>query len=67
MTATRSDDPIDGTPMLVWVLVPVMETSDPTLDYYNDYSQSYAEFERAFLELGVEWRWQPVTGFYNVY
>ena len=47
--------------MLVWVLVPMMETSDPTLDYYNDYSQSYAEFERAFRELGVEWRWQPVT------
>lgn len=61
MTATRSDDPIDGTPMLVWVLVPMMETSDPTLDYYNDYSQSYAEFERAFRELGIEWRWQPVT------
>jgi D-alanine-D-alanine ligase len=61
VTATRSDDPIDGTPMLVWVLVPVMETSDPTLDYYNDYTQSYAEFDRAFRELGVEWRWQPVT------
>ena len=48
-------------PRLVWVLVPFLETSDPTLDYYNDYSQSQAEFARAFAELAVAWRWQPVT------
>ena len=47
--------------MLVWVLVPVVVTDDPTLDYYNDYSQSQAEFARAFAALGVAWRWQPVA------
>ena len=59
--ATRADDPIDDTPMLVWVLVPYVKPTDPTLDYYNDYSQSRAEFERAFDALGIEWRWQLVT------
>ena len=54
-------DPSRDRPTLVWVLVPVAETTDGALDYYNDYSQSQAEFERAFLALGMPWRWQPVT------
>ena len=58
---TRADDPEADKPMLVWVLVPFLATADPTLDYYNDYSQSQDEFKRAFTELGIEWRWQPVT------
>ena len=60
-TATRTNDPFRDKPVLVWVLVPFLATADPTLDYYNDYSQSRAEFRRAFEELGIEWRWQPVT------
>lgn len=60
-TTPRAVDPVNDKPMLVWVLVPFVETDDPTLDYYNDYSQSHAEFDRALGELGVEWRWQLVT------
>jgi D-alanine-D-alanine ligase len=46
---------------LVWVLVPFVETSDPNLAYYNDYTQSRAEYERAFASLDMSWRWQPVS------
>ncbi|MEP6619367.1 MAG: hypothetical protein ABJE47_08630 [bacterium] len=48
-------------PPFVLVLVPCTETADPSLDYYNDYSQSREEFSRTFAELGFPWRWQPVT------
>lgn len=48
-------------PMVVWVLVPFVETSDPNLEYYNDYSQSRAEYEAVFASLQCAWRWQPVT------
>lgn len=45
----------------VWVLAPFLETNDPNIDYYYDFSQSIAEYEKAFAELGIEWKWQPVT------
>jgi len=45
----------------VWVLAPLLETSDANIDYYYDFSQSIAEYEKTFAELGVEWVWQPVT------
>ena len=45
----------------MWVLVPVVETDDPDIAWYSDYSQSKAEYERAFANLGYAWRWQPVT------
>ena len=48
-------------PMLVWVLVPCPENSEPALDYYSDYSQSRDEFERAFAALSIAWEWLPVT------
>ena len=48
-------------PLLVWVLVPFVETDDPTLAAYSDYSQSHDEFARAFADLGIEWKWQLVT------
>lgn len=48
-------------PPVVWVLVPVAETADPAIEYYNDYSQSRAEFARAFAALGIAWHWRPVT------
>jgi D-alanine-D-alanine ligase len=43
------------------VLVPTVDSDDPTLEAYNDHSVSHAEFTRAFEALGIEWRWQPVT------
>ncbi len=45
----------------VWVLAPLLETSDANIDYYYDFSQSIAEYEKTFAELGIEWNWQPVT------
>ena len=60
-TTTPADSPTRDKPVLVWVLVPFLATADATLDYYNDYSQSRDEFSRAFTEMGIEWRWQPVT------
>lgn len=47
--------------LYVWVLVPHLETSDPNIDYYYDFSQSIAEYTKTFNELDVEWKWQPVT------
>ena len=45
----------------VWVLAPLLETNDANIDYYYDFSQSIAEYEKTFAELGIEWIWQPVT------
>ncbi len=45
----------------VWVLAPLLETNDANIDYYYDFSQSIAEYEKTFTELGIEWKWQPVT------
>jgi len=48
-------------PLLVWVFAPYLETNDPNLDYYSDYSQSHGEYARVFAGLGIEWRWELVT------
>ena len=45
----------------VWVLAPLLETNDANIDYYYDFTQSIAEYEKTFAELGIEWQWQPVT------
>lgn len=45
----------------MWVLVPHLETSDENLAWYCDFTQSRAEFRRAFATLGMPWRWQRVT------
>lgn len=47
--------------LFVWVLAPHLETNDPDLEYYYDFSQSIAEYTRAFELLGIQWKWQPVT------
>jgi D-alanine-D-alanine ligase len=47
--------------LYVWVLAPYVESKDPNINYYYDFSQSIAEYSRAFDELGVAWKWQPVT------
>jgi D-alanine-D-alanine ligase len=45
----------------VWVLAPHLETHDPNIDYYYDFTQSIAEYTKAFKELKMDWKWQPVT------
>ncbi|MES1221292.1 MAG: hypothetical protein ABUT20_37675 [Bacteroidota bacterium] len=44
-----------------WVLFPYLETADPNLQHYYDFTQSLAEYTKVFNELQVEWKWQPVT------
>lgn len=46
---------------LVWILAPYLETDDPNLKYYYDYTQSIAEYTKVFGEVGCEWKWQNVT------
>ncbi|HEX4877447.1 MAG TPA: hypothetical protein VFV31_12305, partial [Chitinophagaceae bacterium] len=48
-------------PYLVWVLAPHLESDDPNIQYYYDFSQSIKEYTRVFEELETEWKWQPVT------
>jgi D-alanine-D-alanine ligase len=45
----------------VWVLAPHLETSDPNIDYYYDFTQSIAEYTEVFAELKANWQWQPIT------
>jgi D-alanine-D-alanine ligase len=46
---------------IVWVLAPFIETTDPNLQYYYDYTQSIAEYQKVFQEIGCEWKWQNTT------
>ncbi len=46
---------------IVWVLAPFIETEDPNLKYYYDYTQSIEEYTKVFNEVGCEWRWLNVT------
>lgn len=48
-------------PYIVWVLAPHLESEDPNIQYYYDFTQSIKEYTRVFEELNVEWKWQPVT------
>lgn len=48
-------------PYRIWVLAPQLETNDPNLAYYYDFTQSIQEYTKVFAELGAEWKWQPVT------
>jgi D-alanine-D-alanine ligase len=48
-------------PYFIWVLAPHLESEDPNLKYYYDFTQSIAEYTNVFSTLNVEWKWQPVT------
>ena len=48
-------------PYSLWVLAPHLESNDPNIQYYYDFSQSILEYTRVFGELDIEWIWQPVT------
>jgi D-alanine-D-alanine ligase len=45
----------------IWILFPYLETEDPNLQYYYDFSQSLEEYTKVFTEIGADWTWQPVT------
>jgi D-alanine-D-alanine ligase len=44
----------------IWVLVPFLESDDPNIQYYYDFTESITEYTQVFEELQVEWQWQPV-------
>jgi D-alanine-D-alanine ligase len=48
-------------PTKVWVLAPQLEHRDDNIDYYYDFTQSIAEYEKVFEQLGLAWQWQPVN------
>jgi D-alanine-D-alanine ligase len=52
-------DPIQK--LKIWVLYPHLETEDPNLKYYYDFTQSLQEYTKVFTELKADWVWQPVT------
>ncbi len=52
---------ISLTNLKIWVLVPYIETDDPNIQYYYDFSQSLEEYTKVFAELEADWQWQPVT------
>ncbi len=48
-------------PYKIWVLAPYLESDDPNIRHYYDFTQSLAEYTKVFEELRVDWKWQPVT------
>ena len=48
-------------PYKIWVLAPFLESEDPNIQHYYDFSQSIAEYTKVFEELKADWKWQPVT------
>ncbi len=48
-------------PDTIWVLAPKIESEDPNIQYYYDFTQSIKEYTKVFDELKAEWKWQPVT------
>ncbi len=55
----KTSDPI--LKLKIWILYPFLETADPNLQYYYDFSQSHEEYSKIFSELGADWTWQPVS------
>jgi D-alanine-D-alanine ligase len=48
-------------PYTIWVLAPHLESDDPNIQHYYDFSHSIKEFTKVFEELKTQWKWQPVT------
>jgi D-alanine-D-alanine ligase len=60
--------PTNSTPLIVplnqlkiWLLVPHVESDDPNIQYYYDFTQGIKEYQKVFDELRLDWKWQPVT------
>jgi D-alanine-D-alanine ligase len=48
-------------PLKVFVLSPLLETTDEHIDYYYDFTQSINEYTKVFSQLNMAWQWQPVS------
>lgn len=44
----------------IWILAPYLDTPDPNLQYYYDYTESKKEYTKAFAEIGCRWEWLNV-------
>jgi D-alanine-D-alanine ligase len=52
-------DPLNQ--FIIWLLFPYVDSTDPNIRYYYDFSQSRDEYSKVFTEMKVDWKWQPVT------
>src|SRR5688572_17927731 len=48
-------------PYTIWVLAPHLESEDPNIQHYYDFTQSIEEYSKVFDEFKATWKWQPVT------
>lgn len=48
-------------PYKIWVLAPYLESNDPNIKHYYDFTHSIQEYTKVFDELKADWKWQPVT------
>ena len=48
-------------PYTIWVLAPYLESDDPNIQHYYDFTHSIKEYTKVFDELKTQWKWQPVT------
>ncbi len=53
--------PVPIRQLKIWVLAPFLESDDPNIQHYYDFSQSIKEYTKVFEELKADWQWQPVT------
>jgi D-alanine-D-alanine ligase len=59
--STSSPLNISNNQLKIWLLIPHVESDDPNLQYYYDFSQSLIEYQKVFDEMKIDWKWQPVT------
>jgi D-alanine-D-alanine ligase len=59
--STSSPLKIPNNQLKIWLLVPYVESDDPNIQYYYDFSQSLIEYKKVFEEMKIDWKWQPVT------
>lgn len=45
----------------IWIFAPYLDTPDPNLQFYYDFTQSIAEYTKVFSEIGCEWEWVNIT------
>ena len=52
---------IPASQLKIWLLVPEVESADPNIQYYYDFTPALEEYRRVFEEMRADWKWQPVT------
>ena len=43
----------------IWLLIPHVESNDPNIQYYYDFSEGIKEFEDVFDQLKLDWKCNP--------